>query len=321
MGRGSGTAKPTCSLSSTTTPGWCPVTGSASPKTPCAWPPRCARRWPPAVPRPGSTWTTAAHSVMRGCCGHARNSECGWCIRHQGRPQGRGKIERFFRTVREQFLVEVTDTSSEDLAAAGVDHATALLELNRLFVAWVETEYHRRVHTETGQSPLARWQAGWEPLGRTPAIPPATDLTEAFLLREWRNVTKTATVSLHANTYQVDSTLVGRKVELVFSPFDLETIEVRYRDKSYGKALPHTISRHAHPKAKPETPEPEPAAGTGIDYLALTAAAHHEQLRRDERIGYHALYGSSDDGQIPGQLSIDDLRPSVDVDHEGEVSA
>ncbi|BBX37103.1 hypothetical protein MMAGJ_63850 [Mycolicibacterium mageritense] len=36
-----------------------------------------------------------------------------------GRPQGRGKIERFFRTVREQFLVEVTDTSSEDLAAAG----------------------------------------------------------------------------------------------------------------------------------------------------------------------------------------------------------
>ena len=51
-----------------------------------------------------------------------------------GRPQGRGKIERFFRTVREQFLIEVTDTSSEDLAAAGVDHATALLELNRLFV-------------------------------------------------------------------------------------------------------------------------------------------------------------------------------------------
>ena len=59
------------------------------------------------------------------------------------------------------------------------------------------------------------------------------------------------------------------------------------------------------PKARPETPEPEPPAATGIDYLALTAAAHHEQLRRDERIGYHALYG--DNGQIPGQLSIDDV--------------
>jgi putative transposase len=53
--------------------------------------------------------------------------------------------------------------------------------------------------------------------------------------------------------------------------------------------------------------------------LALTAAAHHEQLRGDERIGYHALYGQDD--QIPGQLSIDGVEPSVDVDPEGEVSA
>jgi len=175
-----------------------------------------------------------------------------------GRPQGRGKIERFFRTVREQFLIEVTDTASEDLAAAGVDDATALLELNRLFTAWVETEYHRRTHTETGQSPLARWEAGWDRLGRTPAMPTADELTEAFLWSEYRVVAKTATVSLHANTYQVDAALVGRRVELVFSPFDLETVEVRYRDTSYGKALPHTISRRAHPKAKPETLESEP---------------------------------------------------------------
>ena len=47
-----------------------------------------------------------------------------------GRPQRRGKIERWFRTVRDQFVIEVTDISSEDLAAAGVDHATALMELN-----------------------------------------------------------------------------------------------------------------------------------------------------------------------------------------------
>jgi transposase InsO family protein len=236
-----------------------------------------------------------------------------------GRPQGRGKIERFFRTVREQFLVEVTDTTSEDLAAAGVDHTTALLELNRLFMAWTETEYHRRTHSETGQSPLARWDAGFDRLGRTPAMPTADDLTEAFLWSEYRVVTKTATVSLHSNTYQVDPTLVGRRVELVFSPFDLETIEVRYHDKSFGKAVPHTISRHAHPKAKPETPAPEPPPATGIDYLMLTATAHHEQLQHDERIGYHALYGQTDDSEIPGQLSIDDLNTISD--DEGEVPA
>jgi hypothetical protein len=104
-------------------------------------------------------------------------------------------------------------------------------------------------------------------------------------------------------------------VELVFSPFDLETIEVRYHDTSYGRAVPHIISRHTHPKAKPETSPPEPPR-TGIDYLSLTAAAHHEELRGNERIGYHALYG--DDGQITGQLSIDDV---VNPGHEGEVLA
>ena len=236
------------------------------------------------------------------------------------RPQGRGKIERLFRTVRDQFCVEITDTTAEELAAAGVDHRAALLELNRLFTAWVETEYHRRTHTETGQSPWERWEAGWSRLGRTAAMPTSDDLTEAFLWSEYRTVTKTATVSLHGNTFEVDAALIGRRVELVFSPFDLETIDVRYREASYGRAVAHIITRHTHPKARPETPEPPPAA-TGIDYLALTAATHHEQIRADGRIGYNALFtttptptsgsgsgsGSGGDGQIPGQLSIDDL--------------
>jgi putative transposase len=232
------------------------------------------------------------------------------------RPQGRGKIERFFRTVREQFLVEITDTTAQELAAAGTDHRSALLELNRLLAGWVETEYHRRTHTETGQSPLDRWDAGWMRLGRTPAMPTAPDLTEAFLWSEYRTVTKTATVSLHGNTFQVDQMLVGRKVELVFSPFDMETVEVRYQNKSHGKALPHNITRHVHPKARPEIPEPPTPAATGIDYLELTAHTHHEQIRADRRIGYDALFsgrvdidgdGDGDDPQIPGQLNIDDV--------------
>jgi putative transposase len=224
------------------------------------------------------------------------------------RPQGRGKIERFFRTVREQFLVEIVDTSADELAAAGTDHRSALLELNRLLTAWIETEYHRRVHSETGQSPLDRWDAGWVRLGRSATMPTAADLTEAFLWSEYRTVTKTATVSLHGNTYEVDAGLVGRKVELVFSPFDMETVEVRYHDKSHGKALPHNITRHVHPKARAEIPEQPIPAATGIDYLTLTAATHHEQIRADRRIGYDALFsGDEARGQIPGQLCIDDL--------------
>ncbi|CAN5886127.1 hypothetical protein BH23ACT12_BH23ACT12_01970 [soil metagenome] len=60
-----------------------------------------------------------------------------------GQPEGRGKIERFFRTVRDQFLVETQVKVPADLD-----------ELNRLFQAWVETVYHRREHSETSQTPL-----------------------------------------------------------------------------------------------------------------------------------------------------------------------
>ena len=227
------------------------------------------------------------------------------------RPQGRGKIERWFRGVREQFLVEVADSTAEQLTERGVTPAAALLELNALFTAWVESVYHHRVHSETGQTPLQRWDAGWQAAGHGPVMTSAEALTEAFLWSQWRIVTKTATVSLHGNTYQVEPVLVGRKVELVFSPFDLENLEVRYRDTSYGRAVPHRITRHAHPKARPETPEPAPAPATGIAYLQLVADTHHQQVAADERIGFHALYStgqqSAPEGeQLPGQLSIDD---------------
>jgi putative transposase len=107
-----------------------------------------------------------------------------------GRPQGRGKIERYFRTVREQFLVEITGNPGGDPSR----HPVADLgELNALFTAWVETVYHRQIHSETGQAPLARWSAA----GPFP-IPSTDALAEAFLWEEHRTVTKTALVSLQA---------------------------------------------------------------------------------------------------------------------------
>lgn len=238
------------------------------------------------------------------------------------RPQGKGKVERFFRTVRDQFLVEVTDTSAADLAGRGVSGAAALLELNALFTAWVESVYHHQVHSETGQSPLSRWNEGWQAAGHGPVMPATDALTEAFLWSQLRTVTKTATISLHGNTYQVQPALVGRKVELVFSPFNLERIEVRHGGLSYGQALPHVITRHTHPKARPEAPEPAPAP-TGINYLQLLADTHHAQVADDERIGFHALYANGPEpateptsGQIPGQLSIDELLISAAAGQE-----
>jgi transposase InsO family protein len=102
------------------------------------------------------------------------------------RPQGRGKIERWFRAVRDQFLVEITDSSADEVAAQGLTPAAALLELNGLFTAWVESQYHHRVHTETGQTPLARWDDGWQAAGHGPVMASADALTQAFQWSEWR---------------------------------------------------------------------------------------------------------------------------------------
>lgn len=200
-----------------------------------------------------------------------------------GRPQGRGKIERVFRTVRDQFLVEVTGVPDQP----GRHHVADLTTLNRLFAAWVEQVYHRGVHSETGQEPLARWTAGG-PF----QLPNPAQLGEAFLWAEHRTVTKTALVSLHGNTYQVDPGLVGRRVELVFDPFDLATIEVRLNGAPKGLAIPHRIGRHAHPKARPETPPPPPPVASGIAYLPLVDAAHQAELA--EKINYAALQDGDD---------------------------
>jgi len=135
----------------------------------------------------------------------------------------------------------------------------------------VETAYHRRVHSETNEAPIERLLA----LG-PPALPTAEQLHEAFLWSETRQVTKTATISLHSNTFEVDAALVGARVEAVFDPFDLTHVEIRFQGRSMGLGIPLVTRRHAHPMARPEAAPPP--APTGIDYLGLLAARRDAEL-------------------------------------------
>jgi putative transposase len=194
-----------------------------------------------------------------------------------GRPQGRGKIERFFETARLQFLVEIE-----------ANPPGSLEELNRLFSAWVETVYHRRRHSETGEAPIDRLLAAG-----VPALPSPEQLHEAFLWSETRTVTKVATVALHSNVYEVDAALVGSKVEVVFDPFDMTTVEIRFQGRPMGAGIPVVIGRHAHPQARPEAaPVPSP---TGIDYLGIVAARYESEMARAINYAELPLPGMSDE--------------------------
>jgi hypothetical protein len=84
-------------------------------------------------------------------------------------PEGRGKIERFFRTVREQFLANVAPQP-----------LLSLEEFNDRLWIWIETVYHRSAHSALGTTPLARWQRDIEQIRQ---LPPATDLRRLFFQR------------------------------------------------------------------------------------------------------------------------------------------
>jgi putative transposase len=186
-------------------------------------------------------------------------------------PQGRGKQERLNRYIREAFIAEATHHGIEDLE-----------QLNDLFAAWAETVANRRVHAETGQAPIERFETGGPHRGADPER-----LREAFRWSVTRKVTRTATVPLEGNQYAVDASLVGRRVELRYDPEDLARIDVFFEGRPAGVATPFVIGRHTH-RAVPQAARPAPTP-TGIDYLGLVAAAHEETAGTGAKIDFAQL--------------------------------
>ena len=141
-------------------------------------------------------------------------------------PQGRGKIERFFRTVRMQFL-----------PLLGPEDTASLEALNRRLWAFIEGEYHHRPHKGlAGETPLDRWAQVCDEV-RLPE--PGLDLAELFLFEEKRKVARDRTVSLRGALYEVDAMLVGQTVTLRFDPTRPERkVEVWQVGRKVGAAKP-----------------------------------------------------------------------------------
>ena len=115
----------------------------------------------------------------------------------------RGKIERFFRTVREQFLSQIHPNAEITLA-----------ELNERFAQWLRTEYHHRHHSGIDGRPMDRLQAS---IGRYPLkrVDEET-LSEFFMASVERTVTQDCTVSFQSISYETPAAYVGKRVELKY---------------------------------------------------------------------------------------------------------
>jgi len=204
-----------------------------------------------------------------------------------GRPQGRGKIERFFNTVTSQFLTEIADPGAGP-DAPGTE-VGSLDRLNDLFRAWLEVSYQTRPNDTTGQPPGERWHQGRSRI--EPRTATMDQINEAFLWSQTRTVTLTGVIKLFGNLYQSDPLWAGRRVEVVYDPFDLTSlIEVRHQDQTAGPATLIDITRHVAPKAVHAARE-DPAAPSGVDYLNLLKH-DHDTATAHTGLDYRALTGA-----------------------------
>jgi transposase InsO family protein len=169
-------------------------------------------------------------------------------------PQGRGKIERFFRSVREQLLANLDP-----------QRTLSLEELNQCLWAWIEQAYHRSQHSGLGTTPLLRWQRDIEQVRQ---LPPATDLRRLFFYRVNRLVRRDSTFMLRGRFYEAPAALAGETIEVRFDPLDLAQLEIYFQGEAQGMARLVDAVVNAHlpsPKPAPAT-TPKP---TGINFVEL----------------------------------------------------
>jgi putative transposase len=131
------------------------------------------------------------------------------------KPQGKGKIERVFKTIRSQFLPGFAGKTLQDI--------------NQSFERWLTDEYHSRKHSSTGQSPISRFVDNIECIRSAPQ-----NLRDHFRKVARRRVNKDRSVVLDRIMYEAPVTLIGKQVELLYHEDERESVEIRYKNKTYG---------------------------------------------------------------------------------------
>lgn len=163
------------------------------------------------------------------------------------KPQGKGKIERWFKTIRTSFL-------------PGFKGET-LLELNEALALWIESQYHSRVHSATGMTPFARFTANMECLRPAPR-----DLKEHFRKVARRKVAKDRTITFNGSLFEAPVPLIGKQVELLYHEDTPDRIEIKWQNKSYGIVRPVDVHVNARVKRDENNSGNIIINATGISY-------------------------------------------------------
>lgn len=180
-------------------------------------------------------------------------------------PEAKAGAERIFRTIRDELLDELGEMLRE------------LAELNSLLWSWRSAEYHRRVHSGTGQAPLEHWLSQ---AGTLRPAPRSEVLDEVFLHRERRKVRKDGTVRFAGRLLEVRSELAGAEVELRFDPERPERLPRVFVDGDFFcDAVELDVIRNSSRRRRRLSAEkPEERPSTGIDPLRQIQAEHERRI-------------------------------------------
>jgi len=145
------------------------------------------------------------------------------------RPQGKGKIERFFKTVRTQFLPYFKGDTLD--------------EINLAFTLWLDDQYHQRTHSSTGQSPFKRFTSKMQCLRNAP-----DNLSNYFRKTVRRRVNKDRSLVVDKRLFEAPVALIGRRVEVLYHEHTPEQVEVLCNGQSYG--LLRQLDVHVNSRVK-----------------------------------------------------------------------
>jgi transposase InsO family protein len=172
-------------------------------------------------------------------------------------PEGRGKIERWMKTVRMCFL-------------ATLPEGLTLAALNERLWGWIEKSYHLAAHSATKQKPLERYLKAL-----TLIRPSPKNLLDFFRIKAVRRVYKDRTVSVRGRVYEAPVELIEKQVTLLYHESDPSRIEVQWNGRSYGFLLPlnPTVNyrlKRTQSKSTDIAPPPnrsaDGTAGDGLQY-------------------------------------------------------
>lgn len=135
------------------------------------------------------------------------------------KPQGRGKIERFFRSLRDGFL-------------AGRQR-TSLQKLNADLAVWIE-QYHQTIHSALDMSPLNRKLMGiGQPLEQ---IDPTQNINDLFRMETTKTIRSDGCVRLWGKRFEIPDAYPGETIQIYYLPWDHQYI-LCGKDKLTAKVL------------------------------------------------------------------------------------